>query len=127
MGRSRVEASRSTVIEASESLEQVVGRIGPIVKGIVSEIRQSAEWPDEVEVEFAVKISADSNLVIARAGGEANFRIALRWGEHPRVRLWPSASTTTSSCASTAMPTGPTGCWRWRPTDVPPAARSHLR
>ncbi|RZS68701.1 hypothetical protein EV187_1136 [Agromyces ramosus] len=76
---------RSTVIEASQSLEQVVGRVGPIVKGIVSEIRQSAEWPDEVEVEFAVKISADSNLVIARAGGAANFRIALRWGG-PRPR-----------------------------------------
>ena len=36
---------------------------------------------DEVDVEFAVEISADSNLVMARAGGEANFRIALRWGE----------------------------------------------
>ena len=69
----------SAVVEASQSLEQVVGRVGPIVKGIVSEIRQPAEWPDEVE--FAVKISADSNLVIAPAGGEANFRIALRWGE----------------------------------------------
>ena len=52
------------------------------MKGLVSEIRQSAEWPDEVEV--AVKISADSNLVIAHAGGEANFRIALRWAE-PRA------------------------------------------
>jgi hypothetical protein len=71
----------SNVIEASESLEQVVGRIGPIVRSMVAEIRRSAEWPDEVEVEFAVKISADSNLVIAKAGGEANFRIALRWGD----------------------------------------------
>ncbi len=67
--------------EAGQSLERVVGRIGPIVKGIVSELRASADWPDEVEVEFAVKISADSNLVIARAGGEENFRIARRWGE----------------------------------------------
>ncbi len=70
----------SVVIEAGRSLEQVVGRIGPIVSGIVREIRESSEWPDEVEVEFAVKISADSNLVIARAGGDANFRIALKWG-----------------------------------------------
>lgn len=71
----------SNVIEAGQSLEQVVGRIGPIVQSMVAEIRRSAEWPDEVEVEFAVKISADSNLVIAKAGGEANFRIALRWGD----------------------------------------------
>jgi hypothetical protein len=50
-----------------------------MVKGIVSELRAAADWPDEVEVEFAVKISADSNVIIARAGGEANFRILLRW------------------------------------------------
>ena len=42
-------------------------------------LRTAADWPDEVEVEFAVKISADSNVIIARVGGEANFRIALRW------------------------------------------------
>ena len=71
----------ANVIEAGQSLEQVVGRIGPIVQSMVAEIRRSAEWPDEVEIEFAVKISADSNLVIAKAGGEANFRIALRWGD----------------------------------------------
>jgi hypothetical protein len=69
----------AAVVEAGESLEGVVGRIGPAVKGIVSELRAAADWPDEVEVEFAVKISADSNVIIARAGGEANFRIALRW------------------------------------------------
>jgi hypothetical protein len=38
-----------------------------------------AEWPGEVEVEFRVKLSADSNVIFARAGGEANFRIALKW------------------------------------------------
>jgi hypothetical protein len=67
------------VTKASESLEQVLGRVGPAVKGIVSELRTATDWPDEVEVEFAVKISADSNVIIARAGGEANFRISARW------------------------------------------------
>jgi hypothetical protein len=69
----------AAVVEAGESLDHVVGRLGPAIKGIVSELREAADWPDEVEVEFAVKISADSNVIIARAGGEANFRIALRW------------------------------------------------
>lgn len=42
---------------------------------------QSSEWPDTIEVEFAVKFSADSNPVIARAHGDTNLRIALRCGE----------------------------------------------
>jgi hypothetical protein len=67
------------VIEAGESLDRVLGRVGPVIKGVVAELRAAADWPDEVEVEFAVKLSADSNVIIARAGGEANFRIALRW------------------------------------------------
>lgn len=67
------------VVEATESLEQLVGRLGPAMRGIVSQLRTAAEWPEEVEVEFGVKLSADSNVIIARAGGEANFRIALKW------------------------------------------------
>ena len=69
----------AAVVEAGKSLEEVVGQLGPVVRGIVSELRTAADWPDEVEVEFAVKISADSNVIIARVSGEANFRIALRW------------------------------------------------
>ena len=69
------------VVEAGASLEQVLGRLGPAMKGIVSQIREAAERPDEVEIEFGVKLSADSNVIIARAGGEANFRIALKWVE----------------------------------------------
>lgn len=71
--------SQAAVVEAGESLERVLGQLGPLIKGIVSELRAAADWPDEVEVEFAVKVSADSNVIIARAGGEANFRIALKW------------------------------------------------
>jgi hypothetical protein len=69
------------VVEAGATLEQVLGRLGPALKGIVTQIREAAERPDEVEVEFGVKLSADSNVIIARAGGEANFRIALKWVE----------------------------------------------
>jgi Trypsin-co-occurring domain 1 len=38
-----------------------------------------ADWPDEVNIEFAVKLSADANVIIARTGAEANFTISLRW------------------------------------------------
>jgi hypothetical protein len=71
--------SAELATQAGESLEQVLGRVGPAVRGVVSELRSGAEWPEEVEVEFAVKLSSDANVIIARAGGEANFRILLRW------------------------------------------------
>jgi Trypsin-co-occurring domain 1 len=72
----------AAVVEATESLDHVVGRLGPVIKGMVSELRSAADWPDSVEVEFSVRISADSNVVIAKAGGEANFRINLKWSRN---------------------------------------------
>lgn len=75
----RGRGSEELVARASDSLENVLGRIGPVVKGVVSQLRAAADRPDEVQVDFAVKISADSNVIIARAGGEANFRISLTW------------------------------------------------
>jgi hypothetical protein len=72
------------VTKAGDSLEQVLGRVGPAVRGIVSELRSTAEWPDEVMVEFAIKLSGDANVIIARSGGEANFRISLRWSREER-------------------------------------------
>jgi hypothetical protein len=72
------------VTKAGENLEQVLGKVGPAVQGIVSELRTAADWPDEVEVEFAVKLSTDANVIIARAGGEANFRIVLKWSGEAR-------------------------------------------
>lgn len=69
----------SAVIEAGEDFEKVLGKLRPLVRGMVSAFADAAHGPDEVEVAFAVKISADSNVIIARAGGEANFSITLRW------------------------------------------------
>lgn len=71
--------TQSAVIEAGASLEQVLGKLGPALRSIVAQVRDAADRPDQVEIEFAVKLSTDANVIIARAGGEANFRIALRW------------------------------------------------
>ena len=67
------------VVEAGESLGKGIGQLNPVVKAMVSELRAAADWPDQVEVEFAVKIPANSSVTIVRADKETDFRIALRW------------------------------------------------
>lgn len=75
-------ARRDDIVTASgQRLEHVLGGIGPVISGIVSQLRETTQWPNEVEVEFSVKLSTDANVIIARAGGEANFRILLRWSQ----------------------------------------------
>jgi Trypsin-co-occurring domain 1 len=64
----------------TQSLEQVLAGLGPATHALVSQLRALTDFPDEIEVEFAVKLSADARVVIARVGSEANFRIVLKWG-----------------------------------------------
>jgi Trypsin-co-occurring domain 1 len=72
------------VVEAGEGLEQVLARLGPVVTAIVRRLREAPDWPDQIEIEFGVRLSADANVIIVRAGGEANFRIALTWSQDQR-------------------------------------------
>lgn len=71
--------AESLVTDASDTLEHALDQLGPIVKGVVSRLREAADWPDEVTVEFSIKLSADANVIIARTAGEANFRISMSW------------------------------------------------
>jgi hypothetical protein len=64
----------------TQSLEQALAGLGPATHALVSQLRALTDFPDEIEVEFAVKLSADARVVIARVGSEANFRIVLKWG-----------------------------------------------
>ena len=69
------------VTSAGTTLENALDGLGPVVKGVVSRLREAADWPDEVTVEFSIKLSADANVIIARSAGEANFRISMSWSQ----------------------------------------------
>jgi hypothetical protein len=67
------------VTDAGATLESALDQLGPVVKGVVTKLREAADWPDEVTVEFSIKLSADANVIIARTAGEANFKISMHW------------------------------------------------
>ena len=72
-----------SVTKAGESLEDALSRLGPALRGIVRQLRESGDWPGEIEVEFSIRLSAEAGVIITRTGGEANFRIAMRWVREP--------------------------------------------
>ena len=67
------------VVKADGTLEQALKRIGPVTAAAFEQLRQVADPPDEIDIEFGVKLTADLGAIIARTGGEANFQISLRW------------------------------------------------
>jgi len=70
---------REVVTQAAETFESALARLQPVAAAIVAKLRDVADPPDEVEVEFGITLSAELGVIVSRAGGEANFRITLRW------------------------------------------------
>jgi hypothetical protein len=45
----------------------------------VEKLRSVANAPDEIAVEFGLKMNVEGKAFIAAAGAEANFKVALKW------------------------------------------------
>ncbi len=68
-----------TIARAGQTFEQALDRVAPAFNVLVAKLRDAAERPDEVEIEFGLKLSTEMGAIIARTGGEANFRVSVRW------------------------------------------------
>lgn len=67
------------VQRASQTFEAALSRIKPMASGIVSTLQDLAQRPDEIQVEFGVKLSANAGAVLAAAGVEGNYRVTVIW------------------------------------------------
>jgi hypothetical protein len=63
--------------KAQMSLESAFENIGPGMRALVDKVR--AISPDEVTVEFGLKLAGQAGLVVARGTAEVNFVVKLTW------------------------------------------------
>jgi hypothetical protein len=82
-GVERVAREDGGIIQASEKLEEALGRTMPTLRSIVGSIRSLA--PDEAEIEFGITLSAEAGVVVAKTAVEGHFTVTLSWtsGEKP--------------------------------------------
>ena len=71
--------SSQTTEKSPRSFASAIKTIKPIAGSIIEEFRDLPEVPDEVSVEFGIKMSATSGLVITSSESVSNFRITLKW------------------------------------------------
>ncbi len=76
-----VRASRPGEIaeKAMQTFEEALARIKPATNAIVTQLRDLATAPDEIAVEFGIKLSVKAGAIIASTDAEANFKVALKW------------------------------------------------
>lgn len=53
--------------------------IRPVAQNFVDTFRGMADGPDEIGVEFGLSLSAEADVVISRATGQADFKVTLTW------------------------------------------------
>ena len=68
----------ASVLEAArQSLDEVIDNIAAPAQAIAGRVA-ATEHVDEVQVEFAVRLTAEAGVVVTKLVGEANFRIVLK-------------------------------------------------
>lgn len=66
-------------IKVGQSLESALQKIKPAASAVVAALRGLADSPDEITVEFGVKLSAKAGAILASADAEANYKVTLSW------------------------------------------------
>ena len=67
------------VATANKSFNAALEQLQPMAQALVSKLRGLPERPDEIGVEFGLKMSVLAGLVVAHTSGEANFKVTLHW------------------------------------------------
>ncbi len=79
-GAGMVPAARGEVVQrAQQTFEAALEKVRPAAQAIIKKLRALHDPPDEIEVEFGLKMSAETGAVIAAAGVEANYKVTLTW------------------------------------------------
>jgi len=63
---------------AAQTLESAFDKIKPAINAIVTKIRDVGA-PDNIEIEFGLKLSAEAGAFFAATGAECNFKVTLKW------------------------------------------------
>ena len=65
--------------KATTTFQDAMAKVKPAAEAIVSKFKELSDSPDEVTVEFGVKINAELGAIIASSGVDANFKVMLKW------------------------------------------------
>ena len=68
-----------TVEKANQSFESALDKVKPTANAVISKLRDLVDPPDEISVEFGLKLGAETGAILASAAIEANYKVTLTW------------------------------------------------
>lgn len=71
---------RSSVVEeAGRTFEDATAAVTPAARSLIARLRAIDDPPDEVGIEFGVRLSAQTGAFIASVAADANFKVSMTW------------------------------------------------
>jgi hypothetical protein len=77
--RGKEQQASQTIEKASLSFESALGKIKPVAEAFIHTLGSLSKAPDEMEVEFGLKLTAEAGAVVAAVGAEVNYKVTLKW------------------------------------------------
>ena len=71
-------SSDSLIKKASIAFEKSLYPIKAVSQSIIRQF-DSIEKPQEIEIEFGLKLQAETSAIVATVGGECNINVKLKW------------------------------------------------
>src|SRR5471032_1171649 len=65
--------------KSAEALDAAMASIRSMADRVTAAVASAAERPDEVSVEFGLKLDAAAGALLARAGTEAHVTVTMTW------------------------------------------------
>lgn len=78
-GIERASRMDDLAIKGSQSLEVALEGIRSAANVTLAKLRDVAEAPDEVEVQFGVRLNAQAGAVIAKTEAEGHLQVRMAW------------------------------------------------
>lgn len=65
------------IAEAQQTFEDAIDKIKPVISSLSAKLKDLS--PEEMQVKFGVKLSAEAGAILTSVGGEVNFEITVKW------------------------------------------------
>jgi len=80
-GLERVAREDGGLVQATEKLEEALGRAMPALRTVVRSVQALA--PDAAKIEFGITLTAEAGVVVAKTAVEGHFTVTLSWDRSP--------------------------------------------
>jgi len=73
------QVSRDMAVRSVDNFDSVVAQVKPGVEILIAQLRDLTSRPDQVSLEFGIKLTAGGDALIAKTSLEGNIKVTLTW------------------------------------------------